>query len=334
MSRRILTGITTTGIPHIGNYFGAIKPALQLSSEKNVSSYFFLADLHAIIKQTNPNEIKVSVNEVALAWLSSGLDPEESFFYRQSNIPEITELAWILSCVTAKGLINRSHAYKAAVQLNHDHTKDEDKGISMGLFSYPVLMAADILMFNSSHVPVGNDQLQHLEITRDIAEKFNHQYGNTFVIPEAIINKDGKLLVGHDGRKMSKSYNNVIPFLSSEKELKKAISKIVTNSLEPGEPKDHSSCNLFLIYSAFASSENIAEMKEKYKNGIGWGDAKEHVFNELNSLIIPLREKYLELKDQPHYLDEVLAFGAEKVRPQAKELLLKIKDLVGISSIS
>ena len=299
-----------------------------------MSSYFFLADLHAIIKQTNPNEIKVSVNEVALAWLSSGLDPEESFFYRQSNIPEITELAWILSCVTAKGLINRSHAYKAAVQLNHDHTKDEDKGISMGLFSYPVLMAADILMFNSSHVPVGKDQLQHLEITRDIAEKFNHQYGNTFVIPEAIINKDGKLLVGHDGRKMSKSYNNVIPFLSSEKELKKAISKIVTNSLEPGEPKDHSSCNLFLIYSAFASSENIAEMKEKYKNGIGWGDAKEHVFNELNSLIIPLREKYLELKDQPHYLDEVLAFGAEKVRPQAKELLLKIKDLVGISSIS
>ena len=307
MSRRILTGITTTGIPHIGNYFGAIKPALQLSSEKNVSSYFFLADLHAIIKQTNPNEIKVSVNEVALAWLSSGLDPEESFFYRQSNIPEITELAWILSCVTAKGLINRSHAYKAAVQLNHDHTKDEDKGISMGLFSYPVLMAADILMFNSSHVPVGNDQLQHLEITRDIAEKFNHQYGNTFVIPEAIINKDGKLLVGHDGRKMSKSYNNVIPFLSSEKELKKAISKIVTNSLEPGEPKDHSSCNLFLIYSAFASSENIAEMKEKYKNGIGWGDAKEHVFNELNTLIIPLREKYLDLKGQPHYLDEVLA---------------------------
>ena len=334
MSRRILTGITTTGIPHIGNYFGAIKPALQLSSEKNVSSYFFLADLHAIIKQTNPNEIKVSVNEVALAWLSSGLDPEKSFFYRQSNIPEITELAWILSCVTAKGLINRSHAYKAAVQLNHDHTKDEDKGISMGLFSYPVLMAADILMFNSSHVPVGKDQLQHLEITRDIAEKFNHQYGNTFVIPEAIINKDGKLLVGHDGRKMSKSYNNVIPFLSSEKELKKAISKIVTNSLEPGEPKDYSSCNLFLIYSAFASAESIAEMKEKYMNGIGWGDAKEHVFNELNSLIIPLREKYLDLKGQPHYLDEVLALGAEKVRPQAKELLLKIKDLVGISSIS
>ena len=334
MSRRILTGITTTGIPHIGNYFGAIKPALQLSSEKNVSSYFFLADLHAIIKQTNPNEIKVSVNEVALAWLSSGLDPEKSFFYRQSNIPEITELAWILSCVTAKGLINRSHAYKAAVQLNHDHTKDEDKGISMGLFSYPVLMAADILMFNSSHVPVGKDQLQHLEITRDIAEKFNHQYGNTFVIPEAIINKDGKLLVGHDGRKMSKSYNNVIPFLSSEKELKKAISKIVTNSLEPGEPKDHSSCNLFLIYSAFASAESIAEMKEKYMNGIGWGDAKEHVFNELNSLIIPLREKYHDLKGQPHYLDEVLALGAEKVRAQGKELLLKIKDLVGISSIS
>ena len=333
MSKRILTGITTTGIPHIGNYFGAIKPALQLSSEKNVSSYFFLADLHAIIKQTNPNEIKNSVNEVALAWLSSGLNPEKSFFYRQSNVPEITELAWILSCVTAKGLINRSHAYKAAVQLNHDHAKDEDKGISMGLFSYPVLMAADILMFNSSHVPVGKDQLQHLEITRDVAEKFNYQYGNTFVIPEAIINKDGELLVGHDGRKMSKSYNNVIPFLSSEKELKKAIFKIVTNSLEPGEPKDHSNCNLFLIYSAFASTDSIAEMQEKYKKGIGWGDAKECVFNELNTLIIPLREKYLELKDQSNYLNEILAFGAEKVRPQAREMLLKIKDLVGISSI-
>ena len=291
MSRRILTGITTTGIPHIGNYFGAIKPALQLSCEKNASSYFFLADLHAIIKQTNPNEIKVSVNEVALAWLSSGLDPEESFFYRQSNIPEITELAWILSCVTAKGLINRSHAYKAAVQLNHDHTKDEDKGISMGLFSYPVLMAADILMFNSSHVPVGNDQLQHLEITRDIAEKFNHQYGNTFVIPEAIINKDGKLLVGHDGRKMSKSYNNVIPLFAPAKQVRKSIMRLQTDSLGVEDSKDPDQCNIFQLYRHFTTAEEQATLAERYRaGGMGYGEAKQQLFEAVERELGEARE--------------------------------------------
>ena len=252
MKKRILTGITTTGTPHIGNYLGAIKPALKQAKNYD-ESYYFLADYHAIIKNSDNKEVSESVKNVALAWLASGLDVNKSFFYRQSDIPEILELSWILNCVTAKGLMNRSHAYKAAINNNKG---DEDKGITMGLFSYPVLMAADILMFNATHVPVGADQIQHLEMTRDIALRFNHIYGETFVIPEAILNEDTKIIPGLDGRKMSKSYGNIIPLLSDEKTLNKAIKKIVTNSLEPGEPKEYENCNLFNIFSSFAAYFN------------------------------------------------------------------------------
>ena len=217
MRKRILTGITTTGTPHIGNYLGAIKPALELVAPDN-DSYFFLADYHALIKQTDPREITGSVKNVALAWLSSGLDPEQSYFYRQSDIPEVQELAWILNCSAAKGLLNRAHAYKAIVAENTLSGSDEDKGINMGLFSYPVLMAADILIFNATHVPVGPDQAQHMEMTRDIAGKFNHTYSNILTLPEALIQNEISV-PGNDGRKMSKSYNNIIPFLSSEKAL-------------------------------------------------------------------------------------------------------------------
>ena len=227
MKKRILTGITTTGTPHIGNYIGAIRPALKMANSED-QSFFFLADYHAVIKNQDSDKIEKSVEDIALAWLACGLDPKETFFYRQSDVPEILELTWILNCITAKGLMNRAHAYKAAMALNKE---DADKGISMGLFSYPVLMAADILMFDSTHVPVGSDQIQHLEMTRDIAARFNHLYKPLLTLPEPIIQDDEKVVLGLDGRKMSKSYGNVIPLLEDEKVLRKSVMKIVTNSL-------------------------------------------------------------------------------------------------------
>jgi len=330
MKKRILTGITTTGTPHIGNYLGAIKPALKLAAE-NDESYFFLADYHAIIKNTNKEEVNDSVKSVALSWLASGLDINKSFFYRQSDIPEILELSWILSCVTAKGLMNRSHAYKAAVSLNDN--KDVDKGITMGLFSYPVLMSADILMFNATHVPVGADQLQHIEMTRDIAGRFNHIYKNIFNLPEAIVGDETKTIPGLDGRKMSKSYKNIVPLLSDEKTLKKSIMKIITNSLEPGEKKDSNDCTVFALYSAFATQDEISSLQERYDDGIGWGDAKNLLFNKINSEIEPIREKYNELNNKSNFINDLLNEGANKVRPQAKELIDQIRDLIGISKI-
>jgi tryptophanyl-tRNA synthetase len=330
MKKRILTGITTTGTPHIGNYLGAIKPALKLAAE-NDESYFFLADYHAIIKNTNKAEVNDSVKSVAISWLASGLDINKSFFYRQSDIPEILELSWILSCVTAKGLMNRSHAYKAAVSTNE--SKDEDKGITMGLFSYPILMSADILMFNATHVPVGADQLQHIEMTRDIAGRFNHIYKKIFNLPEAIIGDDIKTIPGLDGRKMSKSYKNIIPLLSDEKTLKKSIMKIVTNSLEPGEKKDSNGCTVFSLYSAFATNDEISSLQEKYEDGIGWGDAKNLLYNKINNEVQHIRDKYNELNDKPHIINDLLNEGANKVRPQAKEFIGEIRDLIGISKI-
>ena len=330
MNKRILTGITTTGTPHIGNYLGAIKPALELANKFD-ESFFFLADYHAIIKNSNKAEIEQSVKDVALSWLASGLDPNKSNFYRQSDVPEILELSWILNCVTAKGLMNRSHAYKAATALN---TSDEDKGISMGLFSYPVLMAADILIFNATHVPVGPDQMQHLEMTRDIAGRFNHSYKKTVELPEAITQEADQIILGQDGRKMSKSYKNIIPLLSSEKVLKKAIAKIVTNSLEPGEPKDFNNCSVFSLFKHFSSVEEQNEFKESYKNGISWGDAKNKLFEKVNDHVLPIRDSYDSLSSNKDLINELLDEGSSKVRPMAKELLLEVRESIGISKIS
>jgi len=310
---------------------GAIKPALELVAPDN-DSYFFLADYHALIKQTNPVEIEASVKNVALAWLSSGLDPEQSYFYRQSDIPEVHELTWILNCSAAKGLLNRAHAYKAIVAENTQSGSDEDKAINMGLFSYPVLMAADILIFSATHVPVGPDQAQHMEMTRDIAGKFNHTYSNLLTLPEAIIQSEISV-PGNDGRKMSKSYNNIIPFLCSEKALQKSISKIVTNSLAPGEPKDYKACTLFQLYSFFANAVEINNMKQSYKDGIGWGDVKKNLFTAINNEILPIREKYIQLNDQPDLLNDLFSDGARKVRPHAQELVGKLREAVGISKI-
>jgi len=330
--KRILTGITPSGYPHLGNYIGAIKPSLDLLDEK-CESFLFIADLHAVIKVSDPEKLKELSNGIAMAWLASGLDPEKTNFYRQSDIPEITELAWLLSCITEKGLLNRAHAYKAAVDTNNESgKKDSDEGISMGLFSYPLLMASDILTPNATHVPVGKDQQQHLEITRDIADKFNRKYGEFFNIPEAVI-KDEKTVLGTDGRKMSKSYNNIIPLLAEEKELKKSIMKIVTNSQEPGEKKDWRDNTLFSIYSSFTSKDQQEEMQNMFGDGIGWGDAKQKTFEELNKILTPIREKYLELNSNKKYIEEILKSGAEKVREQTLPLVKEAKRLVGISKL-
>ena len=330
MKKRILTGITTTGTPHIGNYLGAIKPALELAKEYD-ESFYFLADYHAIIKNSKSTEVTDSVKNVALAWLASGLNPNKSFFYRQSDVPEILELSWVLNCVTAKGLMNRSHAYKAATTLNKD---DEDKGITMGLFSYPILMAADILMFNATHVPVGSDQIQHIEMTRDIAGRFNHLYKKTFILPEAIIQSTNETVPGIDGQKMSKSYGNIIPLLSTEKQLKKSIAKIVTNSLEPGDPKDPSNCTVFALYKYFASKPMVDELCDDYKKGISWGDAKNKLFEVVNNEITPIRESYEKLQEDKDFINDLLSDGSNKVRPIAKELLDSIRSSVGINKIS
>ena len=330
--KRILTGITPSGYPHLGNYIGAIKPSLDLLDEK-CESFLFIADLHAVIKVSDPNKLEELSNAIAMAWLASGLDPNTTSFYRQSDVPEITELAWLLSCITEKGLLNRAHAYKAAVDQNNESGKKEmDEGISLGLFSYPLLMASDILTPNATHVPVGKDQQQHLEITRDIAEKFNSKYGKFFNVPEAVIQNE-KTVLGTDGRKMSKSYNNIIPLLSTEKELRKSVMKIVTNSQEPGEKKEWKDNTLFAIYSSFASVEKQENMKNLFEDGIGWGDAKQKVFEDLNQMLLPIREKFMELSNNKKFIEEILKSGAEKVRLQTVPALKEVKKLVGISRL-
>lgn len=332
---RVLTGITTSGIPHLGNYAGAIRPAIETSKSDDVESFFFLADYHALIKKHDPQMVQESVRSVAATWLAAGLDPERVTFYRQSDIPEVTELTWILTTITAKGLMNRAHAYKASVQENvENHAADPDKGVEMGLFSYPILMTADIILFNGEKIPVGKDQIQHIEMARDIAQRFNFLYGDTFSMPEAVIEESGMILPGLDGRKMSKSYDNTIPLFESEKKFRKLINKIKTNSLEPGEPKDPEGCTLFAIYSAFTNAAQQAAMRQEYANGIGWGDLKKYLFEFLNEELKDKREEYNRLIDDPAELDRVLTAGAIKARSVATPFLAEIRQKVGIGPIA
>ncbi len=334
MSKRtVLTGITTTGTPHLGNYVGAIKPCILASNDTDVQSYFFLADYHALVKNSDPARMCQSTLEIAASWLALGLDTETAVFYRQSDIPEILELTWILTCSTAKGLMNRAHAYKAAVQENLQAGEDPDYAIKLGLFSYPVLMAADILMFNSSHVPVGKDQVQHLEMARDIAQRFNHHYGELFTLPEAVINEHVAVLPGQDGRKMSKSYNNTIPLWLPEKALRKAIMKIVTNSLEPGQEKDPEDSALFTIYAAFANQDQRDSMRQAYRDGIAWGAAKQQTFELINEELKPSREHYEALMAEPEQIEEILLAGAQKARAHAVPFLSRIRSAVGIRTL-
>jgi len=335
MTTRILTGITTTGTPHLGNYAGAIRPAIVASRQSDADSFYFLADYHALIKCDDPQRIQRSRLEIAATWLAAGLDVDRVTFYRQSDIPEIPELTWLLTCVAGKGLLNRAHAYKASVDKNVEAGEDPDAGITMGLFSYPVLMAADILMFNAHQVPVGRDQIQHVEMARDIGQRFNHLFGQGkefFVMPEALIEESVATLPGLDGRKMSKSYDNTIPLFSSSKEMKEAISRIVTDSRLPGEAKDPDSSHLFTLYQAFASKEQSAEFHADLLQGLGWGDAKQRLFQLLDSELGEARENYHRLIERPADLEDILLAGAQKARRLATPFLGELREAVGLRS--
>jgi len=330
----VLTGITTTGTPHLGNYVGAIRPAIAASKNKHVAPFYFLADYHALIKCQEPEKVRRSSLEIAATWLALGLDTKNAVFYRQSDVPEILELAWMLACVAAKGLMNRAHAYKAAVAENEESgEKDPDKGVTMGLFSYPVLMAADILLFKADKIPVGKDQIQHIEMARDIAGRFNHIYGEHFVLPEAVTEEHGAVLSGLDGRKMSKSYNNTIPLFEPEKKLRKLINKIKTNSLEPGQPKDTEGCTLFSIYRAFATPHEVGEIRRRYAEGIGWGEMKQILFEHIDNHIAPARERYEALLESPAHIERQLQEGAEKARAISMPFIKELRQAVGISGI-
>jgi tryptophanyl-tRNA synthetase len=332
--QRVLTGITTTGTPHLGNYVGAIRPAIDESQRGEYEAFFFLADYHALIKSHDPKVVHQSSREIAATWLALGLDTDATTFYRQSDVPEITELSWILTCVCAKGMMNRSHAYKAAVQENEQKGGDADFGVTMGLFSYPILMAADILIFNASKVPVGKDQIQHIEMARDMAQRFNHIYGDTFVLPEAVVGEDAAVLAGLDGRKMSKSYGNTIPLFLTEKQLQKHINKIKTNLLEPGEPKDPDTSAVFQIWQAFASAEQCAEMRQKFAEGIAWGQAKKELFALINEQIAPARARYDAILADGELIEAELKKGALRARAQAAPLLAKVRKAVGLAAFS
>ena len=326
-----LTGITTTGTPHIGNYVGAIRPGITASKDPTTEHFYFLADYHSLAKNEDPARIARSTLEIAASWLALGLDTERAYFYRQSDIPEIPELTWILTSMTAKGLMNRAHSYKAAVQANEDSgNKDPDKGVMMALYSYPILMAADILMFKSTKVPVGRDQKQHVEMARDIAQRFNHHYGEIFVLPEAVIGENTAVLKGLDGRKMSKSYSNTIPLFAEEKPLRKLIMKIKTNSLEPGEPKDPSDSTLFDIYKAFATEEESQNIEKLYAEGIAWGEMKQILFEYINEQLRPAREEYNRLITDPGIVEAEMQKGATRARELSAPYLAQIRDAIGI----
>lgn len=331
--QRVLTGITTSGTPHLGNYVGAIRPSIAASRDESLDSFFFLADYHALIKCQDPELVRQSTKEIAATWLALGLDTEQAVFYRQSDIPEIPELTWVLSCNAAKGLMNRAHAYKAAVQANEEAGEDPDFAVTMGLFSYPVLMAADILMFNANRIPVGRDQIQHVEMARDIAGRFNHNFADVFTLPAAAVDDNVAVLQGLDGRKMSKSYNNTIPLFLPEKQLRKHINKIKTNLLEPGEPKDPDDSTVFQVWAAFADEAEIARMRKDFEEGIAWGEAKKQLFELINTELAPARERYNALMDDPGHIESELLKGAQRAREHSSALMARIRDAVGISAI-
>ena len=331
--QRVLTGITTSGTPHLGNYVGAVRPTVRASRLSGVQSFYFLADYHALIKVGEPARVQRSTLEIAATWLACGLDPEKVTFYRQSDIPEIPELTWLLTCVTGKGLLNRAHAYKASVDKNTAAGEDADAGVTAGLFMYPVLMAADILMFNAHQVPVGRDQIQHIEMARDIAASFNHLYGEHFTLPEAATEEHVATLPGLDGRKMSKSYDNTIPLFAPREQLRKLIMSILTDSRAPGEPKNTEGSAVYQLYQAFASAEETAAFAQHYANGIAWGEAKEQLFERVDQEIAPMRAVYEDLMRDPAQIEKNLKSGAEKARTIATPFTARLRHAVGLRAL-
>ncbi len=330
---RYLTGITTTGTPHLGNFVGSIRPSVAASKTPGVESFYFLANYHALIKCEDPERIQRSSLEIAASWLAAGLDPEQVAFYRQSDIPEITELTWLLTCTTGKGLLNRAHAYKASQDKNQATGRDADDGVTAGLFMYPVLMAADILLFKANKVPVGRDQIQHIEMARDMGASFNHLYGEHFVLPEAAVDEHVATLPGLDGRKMSKSYDNTIPLFSSREQLRKLIGAILTDSRAPGEAKEVEGSALFQMYQAFASESETAALRQQYADGIAWGDAKQVLFDCVDNAIAPMRAHYQELISNPARIEQTLLAGAERARTVATPLMRELRSAVGLRSL-
>jgi len=329
MKKISLTGIQATGELHIGNYFGAIKPALRLAEEYDAR--YFIADYHSLNSVKDPKELNTNIRQVAAGWIASGLDPEKVIFYRQSSIPEVFELTIIIMASTTKGLLNRAHAYKAAVQANTDKGNDPDAGINMGLFTYPALMAADIILFDSDVVPVGEDQKQHIEIAQDIAQAFNANYGQVLKVPQAAIQEEVAVLPGLDGRKMSKSYGNTIPLFAPEKELHKTIMRIVTNSQGVEDKKDPDASQIYAYYKLFATPDEQAALASRLRaGGMGWGEAKEELFRVANRELAPKRQKYDELMANPKVLDEILANGAERARPIAAATVKRARKAAGI----
>jgi tryptophanyl-tRNA synthetase len=330
MKKISLTGIKPTGELHIGNYFGAIKPALELAKEYDAR--YFIADYHALNSVKNPVELKSTIRHVAAGWLASGLDPEKVIFYRQSSIPEVFELTTMIMAFTAKGLMNRAHAYKAAAQENNEKDDDPDAGINMGLFTYPVLMAADIIIFDSDVVPVGKDQVQHIEMAQDIAKSVNANYGSQVLkVPQAAVQEDVAVVPGLDGRKMSKSYNNVIPLFAPEKTLHKTIMRIVTNSQTVEEPKDPGTSQIFQLYKLFADKSEQDALAGRYRSGgMGWGEAKEELFRVVNRCLAPIRERYDAIMADTQLLDKTLEQGAQRARPIAGATVKRFRKVAGI----
>lgn len=327
--KKVLTGIKATGV-HLGNWIGAIKPALDMAKDENVLGLYFIADYHALNSIHDGEVLKGNIREVAATWLGLGLDPEKTIFYKQSDVPEIMELSTILAAFMPKGLLNRAHAYKAKLQLNKEEGKsDLDDGVNMGLFTYPLLMTADILAFSADTIPVGEDNTQHLEIARDVASKFNRLYGETIKVPEISVRK-GKLLPGIDGRKMSASYNNHIPVFLPEKKLRKMIMKIKTDSTPPEEPKAYDSNDLLTYFKEFSSEEKVIEMKKKYDQGIAWGEVKQELFEDLNKTLDPKREIYNYYINNSEALNKVLKEGALKARDITKPVLSEVKKRIGV----
>ena len=331
---RFLTGITPSGAPHLGNYAGMMRPAIEATRTPAVENFYFLADYHALIKCQDPARVHRSTLEIAASWLAAGLDPERVTFYRQSDIPEIPELHWLLSCVTGKGLLNRAHAYKAAQDKNQEAGREQDEGVSAGLFMYPVLMGADILLFNAHKVPVGRDQIQHSEMAREMAASFNHLSGEHFVLPEAAVDDQVATLPGLDGRKMSKSYDNTIALFTPREQLRKLIGGILTDSRKPGEPKETEGSALFQIYQAFASEDETAALRRAYADGIAWGDAKQMLFDRIDREIAPLRERYDDLLAHPEHVEDILQAGAQRARKIATPFMQELRAAVGLRSLA
>lgn len=330
-----LTGIKPTGTPHLGNYLGAIKPALALA--KDYEPVYFIADYHAMTlgAMHHRDVLRQNIYSVAATWLALGLDPDQGLFYKQSDIPEIFELSWLLSCFTPKGFMNRAHSYKDKVAKNQAEGVDPDANINMGLYCYPCLMDADILMFKANVVPVGKDQKQHIEFSRDVATRFNAQYGKELLtIPEAVIQESTDVIPGLDGRKMSKSYDNTIEIFLDGKALKKKLGKIVTNSQGIEEPKDPDTCNVFALYKLFATPDECSALADRYRaGGMGWGHAKAELQTVLERELGPAREMYNSLMADTSKIDTILAHGAVKARAKARITMEEIRDTIGIPNI-